>query len=68
MVISVGALHDTMEKVSTENEPPKTAKQLEKEAKKLAKLEKLKKKQEKQTPPEQQVKDKPEVGVDLGYT
>jgi len=42
-------------------EPPKTAKQLEKDAKKQAKLDKLKQKQEKQA--QQDQKDKPQVPV-----
>jgi hypothetical protein len=41
--------------------PPKTAKQLEKEAKKLAKLEKFKQKQEKQKDVPTQTKEKVEV-------
>lgn len=50
--------------VSTENAPPKTAKQLEKEAKKLAKLEKFKQKQDKKeatTTACVKPKEKPEV-------
>ncbi|XP_067001147.2 valine--tRNA ligase isoform X1 [Anabrus simplex] len=46
--------------ISLDQEPPKTAKQLEKEAKKLAKLEKFKQKQEKQKDAAQQPKEKQE--------
>ncbi|KAG7207193.1 hypothetical protein KM043_008878 [Ampulex compressa] len=49
------------EKVSEENGPPKTAKQLQKEAKKMAKLEKFKQKQEKKEAEKPlKVKEKPE--------
>jgi len=47
-----------------ENGPQKSAKQLQKEAKKLAKLEKFKQKQEKkETEKLVNVKDKPEVSL-----
>lgn len=50
------------DEVATENGPQKTAKQLQKEAKKLAKLEKFKQKQEKkETVKTVNVKEKPEV-------
>nr|CAD7454031.1 unnamed protein product [Timema tahoe] len=53
------------ENVGSVDEPPKTAKQLEKEAKKLAKLEKLKQKQDKQkdapTKPKEKLEKKKEV-------
>lgn len=51
------------EVVAAENGPQKTAKQLQKEAKKLAKLEKFKQKQErKEIDKSVNVKEKPEVG------
>nr|CAD7424685.1 unnamed protein product [Timema monikensis] len=48
------------ESVGGAEEPPKTVKQLEKEAKKLAKLEKLKQKQDKQKDAPTKPKEKPE--------
>nr|CAD7590307.1 unnamed protein product [Timema genevievae] len=53
-------LSQKSENVGSVDEPPKTAKQLEKEAKKLAKLEKLKQKQDKQKDAPTKPKEKPE--------
>nr|CAD7263237.1 unnamed protein product [Timema shepardi] len=53
------------ESVGSVDEPPKTAKQLEKEAKKLAKLEKLKQKQDKQKDAPTKPKEKPEKKKEL---
>lgn len=58
-VMGEGVVSQDGETVDSAN-PPKTAKQLEKDAKKLAKLEKLKQKQEKLASVEP--KEKKEVG------
>lgn len=62
---SVAIVNGNAEAMETESGqgvgPPKTAKQLEKEARKLAKLEKFKQKQDKQRDPPAQTKEKFEV-------
>lgn len=53
---------------SEENAPPKTAKQLEKEAKKLAKLEKFKQKQDKKETSSAAVTTKPKEKIEVYHS
>lgn len=53
---------------SGDNAPPKTAKQLEKEAKKLAKLEKFKQKQDKRETPAAGSNAKPKEKNEVKYS
>ncbi|XP_049829740.1 valine--tRNA ligase [Schistocerca gregaria] len=59
-IVTSPSVNGSLPEDAKENQPPKTAKQLEKEAKKLAKLEKFKQKKDKQKDVTSQPKEKPE--------